>query len=212
MDVELLARGLRRLQVAAGEMADAQIESIADPRALCRFGVPLDLVADRGPNEVAAIAVEPLANEQVDIAKVDKAEVDGDFLTIRLGAKHMHIVAHIISHPSNGMVYGCTACDYKAKLGIIAAVRSGRTSGGASDRAETVQTYALALVAVSGTLGCFVRMAPGVGCDQLPPPRSPRWRRQAARASVSGEARGGSGLGLRLEKQNSSCRYVRTSQ
>lgn len=46
-----------------------------------------DLIADRGPDEVGAIAVETLRDQQVDLTQVDETEVDRDLLWIPAGGR-----------------------------------------------------------------------------------------------------------------------------
>jgi hypothetical protein len=41
-----------------------------------------ELVADRRPDEVGAIGVEALVHQQIDMAKVDESDIDGDFLSL----------------------------------------------------------------------------------------------------------------------------------
>src|SRR5438874_13598201 len=41
-----------------------------------------ELVADGGADEVGAVGVEALLDEQVDLAEIDRAEVDGDLLRL----------------------------------------------------------------------------------------------------------------------------------
>ena len=51
------------------------MESVfARSRLLGRIGVPVELVADRGADEIGAVRVEPLLN-QVDMAEIDVTEV-----------------------------------------------------------------------------------------------------------------------------------------
>jgi hypothetical protein len=75
---------------------------------LDRLVLVVKLVANGCPDKVGTIRIEPLLHEEVDMTKVNLAEIDGDLLTIvRPGAKLTHIVCHphTICIPSKQMVY-----------------------------------------------------------------------------------------------------------
>ena len=60
----------RRFQVFAGVVPEAQVEAPARHGLLGRLGVPLDLVADGGADEVRAVGVEPVLHQKVYVAEV----------------------------------------------------------------------------------------------------------------------------------------------
>jgi hypothetical protein len=75
---------------------------------LDRLVLAVELVANGCPDKVGTIRIEPLLHEEVDMTKVNVAEIDGDLLTIaRPGAKLAYIVCHPhpIPIPSRQMVY-----------------------------------------------------------------------------------------------------------
>ncbi|KZS00515.1 Uncharacterized protein APZ42_003156 [Daphnia magna] len=47
--------------------------------------VAVELVADRGPDEVGAVGIEALLDQEVDMAQVDVTQVDRQLLAIRRG-------------------------------------------------------------------------------------------------------------------------------
>ena len=81
-DVERLAGSARRFEILAAVVPQAEVEALARDGLLGRVGMPLDLVADGGADEVGAVRVEALLHQQVDVAEVDIAEVDRDLLGV----------------------------------------------------------------------------------------------------------------------------------
>src|SRR5271170_193523 len=66
---------------------------------LDRFVMAAELVANRCPDKVRTIGIEPLLHEEVDVTKVDVAEVNGDLLTFaRLRSELAYVVSHLF-HP-----------------------------------------------------------------------------------------------------------------
>ena len=63
-------------------MLQAQHQRLARDHLLQRVGVAAELVADGGANEVCAVAIEAFVYQQVDLAEIDEAEVDGDLFGI----------------------------------------------------------------------------------------------------------------------------------
>ena len=46
--------------------------------------MPFELVADRGADEVGPVRIKAVANQQIDMTKVDEAEIDRDLLALGL--------------------------------------------------------------------------------------------------------------------------------
>src|ERR1044072_77799 len=67
-------------------------DGLLDLLAMCREEVP-----DRGANEVGAVGVEALLNQQIDVTKVHVAEVDRDLLAV---ARSFAQALNLSSHPS----------------------------------------------------------------------------------------------------------------
>src|SRR5271170_855473 len=66
---------------------------------LDRFVMAVKLVTNRCPDKVRTIGIEPFLHEEVDVTKVDVAEVNGDLLTFaRLRSEVAHVVSHLF-HP-----------------------------------------------------------------------------------------------------------------
>jgi hypothetical protein len=55
---------------------------MAGDRSPDRIRVTVEQVADRGTDEVAAIGVKAFLDQQIDMAKIDIAEIDGDFFAV----------------------------------------------------------------------------------------------------------------------------------
>ena len=57
--------------------------------------MPVDLVANGGADEVGAIGVKALLDQQIDVTQVDKTKVDRDLLGVAgLGAEFVDVVGH----------------------------------------------------------------------------------------------------------------------
>src|SRR4051812_17192190 len=106
-DIEHLPRVPRRLEVFSAEVAEAKIHALARHGLPDHVGMPFDLIADRGSYEVGAVGVEPLLHQQIDMAEIDIAEIDGDLLAVRhLRSDLGYVAGHLISilSPSVWMV------------------------------------------------------------------------------------------------------------
>ena len=56
---------------------------VANPSTRSSIRRPaVELPPDRGADEVGAVGVEPLVDQQIDLAQVDQPDVDGDFLAL----------------------------------------------------------------------------------------------------------------------------------
>ena len=73
---------LHRLQLLAAEASEAEFEGVPHDRLLDGVGVRGELVADRRSDEVGAIGIETFAHQEIDMAKVDEAEVDRDLFAV----------------------------------------------------------------------------------------------------------------------------------
>src|ERR671913_1778417 len=108
-DVEPQAGVAGRLELRAAVVAQAEVEALALRGPRGRVGVALELVADGGADEVGAVGVEPLPDQEVDAAEVDVAEVDGDLLAVGgLGPRFLDVADHLLTIllPSVWMVSG----------------------------------------------------------------------------------------------------------
>src|SRR5689334_23219689 len=93
--------------------------------------MPFDLVPDGGADKVGAIGVKAVLDQQIDMAEIDIAEVDGDLLgfATALRSQLMYIVRHLLTihNPSTWMVNGPADRGCKA-LGVIAGSHGFRCS------------------------------------------------------------------------------------
>jgi hypothetical protein len=53
-----------------------------------------ELVADRRPDEVGAIGVEALMHQQIDMAKVNESDIDGNFLSLARLVSQLYFSGH----------------------------------------------------------------------------------------------------------------------
>src|SRR3954454_18648616 len=79
-------------------MPQTEIQTMPSNRLPQRVFVPVELVADRGSDEVGAVGVECLLNEEVYLTKIDVSEVYGDLLAIADLGPQLPYVAHC-RHP-----------------------------------------------------------------------------------------------------------------
>src|SRR5438105_5549290 len=85
MDLQLLAAGAQGLELGARVVVQAEHHGLARDRLLDDLGMDLQLIADRRADEVAAVRIEVLLHQQVDLPQVDRAEVDRDLLAVVAG-------------------------------------------------------------------------------------------------------------------------------
>ena len=81
-DLQFLSARLLRTQVVGAEVLQAEHEHLARHRLLEDIGMRGRLVANGRANEVAAVAVEALRYQQVDLTQVNKAQVERDLLGV----------------------------------------------------------------------------------------------------------------------------------
>jgi hypothetical protein len=105
LDVKHFAGRLHCLEVSARVLSQAQIELVARNGLAHHVMMTFELVADGRSDEVGAVGIEPILHQKVDMAEVDKPEVDGDLLAVgRLGPKLLHVSCH--DRPSPHHLYG----------------------------------------------------------------------------------------------------------
>jgi hypothetical protein len=80
-----------------------QLEVLPHDGLLNRLTVRRKLVPDRRSNEIAAIGIEAVPHQQVDLTKVDVAEIDRDLLGVQGSVAQRCQRGHILS-PSKWMV------------------------------------------------------------------------------------------------------------
>src|SRR5580704_1557226 len=110
VDMQHLAGLPRRFEIRARVIPQTELQAFTGRGLLDHVGVPLELVADRRPDEIRAVRIESVLHHQIHMAQVDIAKIDGDLLGFRrLRPQVLDIRGHLISiHlPSTRMVYGC---------------------------------------------------------------------------------------------------------
>ena len=76
-----------------------EIQAFAGRGLLDHVGVTFELIADRRPDEIRAVRIEPVLHHQIDVAQIDVAKVDRDFFGFRrLRPQFVDICGHV-SHP-----------------------------------------------------------------------------------------------------------------
>src|SRR3954447_634410 len=99
VDVQHLAVAPRPLEIDAGIVTQPQVQTFTDRRLLDHLRVPLELVADRRPDEIGAVRIKPFLHHEIDLAEVHIAQVDRDLLRIRgPGSQFAYIVGQRV-HP-----------------------------------------------------------------------------------------------------------------
>src|SRR5215475_11275713 len=94
LELHRLAGGTDRLEVLAAVVPQAEVEPLPVGGLLDHVGVTLELVADRGPDEVGAVRIEAFLHHQIDMAEIDVAEIDRDLLAVAgPGPERKHIAS-----------------------------------------------------------------------------------------------------------------------
>jgi hypothetical protein len=63
-------------------MPQTEVQTISGRGLLNDVGVPFDLVTDCSSNEIGPVRVKTLMNHQIDMTKIDVAQVYRDFLAL----------------------------------------------------------------------------------------------------------------------------------
>src|SRR5437899_8397220 len=87
-DLKRLPGRLHRAQVVGTEVLDAKHQRLASRRLLHRVSVDGELVSDGGADQVGAVGIEAFLHQKIDLAEIDVAKVDGDFLVERLAGRN----------------------------------------------------------------------------------------------------------------------------
>src|ERR1700674_328022 len=95
MDVERLPGRPHRFEIVPRVVPQTEFQALSGRGLLDHLGVPFELVANCGTDEIRAVRVEPLLYHQIDTAQVDVAEIHRNLLGIpRLGSQFLHIAGH----------------------------------------------------------------------------------------------------------------------
>jgi hypothetical protein len=89
-------------------MPQTEIETFSDRKLLDRVGVAFELVTNGGANEIGPVRVKALLHHQIDMPKVDIADIDRDFLAVAgLRSQLVDLLSHAkFLAPSIGRVSG----------------------------------------------------------------------------------------------------------
>src|ERR1700756_2695889 len=99
MDFQHFSGSARRFEIFATVVTQTKIQPLADCGVLDNVGVPLELIAYCGSNEIGPVRVETLLHHEVDLTEVNVTEIDRDLLAVsRFWAELMHIRSHV-DHP-----------------------------------------------------------------------------------------------------------------
>jgi hypothetical protein len=82
MDVERLSDRSRGFEIVPRVVPQAEVRALSGRGLPDHVGVPFELVANRGTDEIRAVRVKPLLDHQFDTAKVDIAEIHRDLLGV----------------------------------------------------------------------------------------------------------------------------------
>src|SRR5260370_38744515 len=118
MDVARLPGGPPGFEIVPRVVPQTEFQALSGRGLLDHLGVPFELVANCGTDEIRAVRVEPLLYHQIDTAQVDVAEIHRNLLGIpRLGSQFLHIAGHpgTIQSPSSWMVYGRERRSFKGR-------------------------------------------------------------------------------------------------
>src|SRR2546426_12290123 len=118
MDVERLPGRPHPFEIVPRVVPQTELQALSGRGLLDHLGVPFELVANCGTDEIRAVRVEPLLYHQIDTAQVDVAEIHRNLLGIpRLGSQFLHISSHLstIQPPSSWMVCGMERRPFKGR-------------------------------------------------------------------------------------------------
>ena len=102
-------------------MLQTEDECLARDDLADRVGMGRDLIADRGPDEVGAIAVETLRDQQVDLTQVDETEVDRDLLGFRRADEGAGLAAGSVFGAGSGVGSGAQPVSARARKRVSGA-------------------------------------------------------------------------------------------
>ena len=90
-----LIRGLNSFQVLAGVASEPELKLVAGHGLLDRIVMSIKLVANGRSDKIGTIRVEPFLHEEIDMTKVNIAEVDRYLFAVAcLRTKFADIVGH----------------------------------------------------------------------------------------------------------------------
>ena len=107
-DVDGFAGRPQRLEILSAVGLETERHVVAGDRTAHRVAVAEQQLPDRAADEVRPVRIEAFLDQQVDLAKVDEAEIDRQLLAVRrFRPKLLHIVRHPknLHKPSGWMVY-----------------------------------------------------------------------------------------------------------
>ena len=94
---------LHGLQILSAVSTQTKVELVSSNGLLDGVVVAIELIADRGPDEVGAIGIKALMHQEVYVAEIDIAEIDRDLLAIgRFWPQRLDLASHAlpsIYHP-----------------------------------------------------------------------------------------------------------------
>ena len=91
----------RFLKILAAIIPQTKIQTFSGGGLFDDLGMAFELVSNCRANEISPVGVEAVLHHQVDVAKIDVAEIDRDLFTVtRFRSQLMHIFRHTY-HPYN---------------------------------------------------------------------------------------------------------------
>jgi len=82
LDMKRFTGRPERLEIGTAVLTQTKIELASRHRLLHRIGVTIELGADRRPDEVGAVGIETLPDQQVDVPEIDESHVDGELFAV----------------------------------------------------------------------------------------------------------------------------------
>jgi hypothetical protein len=99
MDFQHFSGSTRRFEIFAIVVTQTKIQPLTDCGLPDNVGVPFELIANCGSNEIGPVRVETLLHHEIDLPEVNMTEIDCDLLAVsRFWAELMHIRNHAC-HP-----------------------------------------------------------------------------------------------------------------
>src|ERR1700751_996431 len=96
MDFQHFSGSTRRFEIFATVVTQTKIQPLADCGGFDDVGVPFELIANCGSNEIGPVRVETLLHHEVDLTEVNVTEIDRDLLAVgSFWAELMHNRSHV---------------------------------------------------------------------------------------------------------------------
>ena len=82
IDLEHLSGAARRFEILAAVIPQTKIQALSGGGLFDDVGMPFELASNRRADEIGPVLVKAVLDHQIDMAKIDVAEIDRDLLAV----------------------------------------------------------------------------------------------------------------------------------